>query len=139
VGDILGEATAIKGLGDIALTRSDHDAARMLYEQATALYRQVGSVLGEANCIQSLGDIARWESNLGIASHRYREALALYERIQEPYSTGQTHRRLARITKNEKDRTRHVEAARDAWRKIDRHDLMKELHDEFGAASAANA
>ena len=58
VGDLQGEANCIKSLGNIALDRSDHEAARQRYEAALPLYRKVGSVLGEANCIRSLGDIA---------------------------------------------------------------------------------
>ena len=38
---MLGEASCIKGLGDLALARSDHDAARICYEEALALYERI--------------------------------------------------------------------------------------------------
>ncbi len=57
--------------------------------------------------------------------------LALYERIPEPFSIGTTHRRLARIAEGD-ERTRHVEAARAAWKGIDRPDLVAKLDAEFG-------
>ena len=63
VGSVLGEASCIKGLGDIALDRSDHDGARARYEQALPLYQRARDVLGEANCIKGLGDIARRRSD----------------------------------------------------------------------------
>ena len=57
-GEAWNEAECCYRLGETALARSEHDAARAAYEQALPLYRQVGDVQGEANCIQSLGDIA---------------------------------------------------------------------------------
>ena len=80
VGDLLGEANCILGLGDIAVLRSGYRAGRALYEEALALLRRVGEPLGEANCIRSLGDIALRRSDLEGARARYEEALLLYRR-----------------------------------------------------------
>ena len=52
--DVLGEANCTFKLGDIALARFDHDAARKAYDDALTLYRKVSAVLGEANCISKL-------------------------------------------------------------------------------------
>ena len=81
IGDLQGEANCIKGLGDIAFARSDHESARQRYEAALALYRKVGSVLGEANCIKSLGDIALRRSDHEAARQRYEAALPLYRKV----------------------------------------------------------
>ncbi len=46
-------------LGDIALRRSDQEAAYAAYEQALMLFRQAGEVHGEASCIRRLVTLLR--------------------------------------------------------------------------------
>ena len=80
-GDLQGEANCIRRLGDIALRRSDHEAARRRYEAALPLFRKVGDLLGEANCIWSLGDIALRRSDHQAARQRNEEALTLFRKV----------------------------------------------------------
>ena len=68
-------------LGDIALRRSDYDAARVRYEEVLPIYRRVGDVLGVANCIVRLGEIALARSDPDAGRVRYEEALPLYRRV----------------------------------------------------------
>jgi hypothetical protein len=95
------------------------------------LYQRVGDILGQANCIFSLGDIAQARSDHEGARQRYEEALGLYEQIQEPYSIGCTHRRLARIARNDSERRQQVVVASTAWQSIGRGDLVESLNNEF--------
>jgi hypothetical protein len=57
----------------------------------------------------------------------------LYERIDEPHSGGGTHLLLARIAASDVARDEHVAAARAAWLKIHRPDLIQQLEEEFNA------
>lgn len=81
LGDALGEVACIRSLADIAFARSDHDAARELYEQAMQLYHRVGDVGGEARCIVSLGEIALARFDLEAARERFEQALPLFRRV----------------------------------------------------------
>jgi tetratricopeptide (TPR) repeat protein len=131
VGDVLGQANCLLSLGDMALERSDHAAAGY-FEQAQRLYEQAGDALGMANCLQALGDMALERSDHAAAAGYYEQALDLYGGIPEPYSIGQTHRRLAHLAASSGERGRHVQAARDAWNTIARVDLIHSLDREFG-------
>ena len=41
MGDILGEANCIRGLGDIELRCTDHEVARARYEEALPVYLRI--------------------------------------------------------------------------------------------------
>jgi tetratricopeptide (TPR) repeat protein len=82
-GNRLGEATCIEGLADIALDRSDHDAARSGYAAALPLYRAIGAHLGQANCIKGLADIAGARSDHNAARAGYKAALQIHRAISD--------------------------------------------------------
>jgi hypothetical protein len=124
VGDVHGEADCIAGLGEVALENSDHNAARERYEQAVLRYRRIGDVLGETNCNRRIGDIALARSDRNGARARYEDALAQYSRIPDPYSIGWTYTSLARIARDEAERKRHLQAAREAWLSAGQDDLV---------------
>ena len=74
-----------------------------------------------------------------IIHHSKRDgAIGLYERIEEPNSIGRIHVCLAHAARTDEERTRHVRAAREVWRKIDRPDLIEKLDREFGSADEGN-
>jgi tetratricopeptide (TPR) repeat protein len=136
IGDVLGKASCIGSLGDIALKRSDYATARARHEEVFPIYQRIGDVFGEANSIQSLGDIALAGSDDDTARSLFERALGLYLRIPDPCSIGWVHVRLARISDAPDERRSHIEAARAAWERIKRPDLIARLEQEFGHAPA---
>jgi tetratricopeptide (TPR) repeat protein len=131
VGYVRGEANCMRGFGKIALAQADRGAATDWLERALPLFKEVGDLEDEGACLWELGDVARDAEALPVAKERYKQALACCERFGDPRWIGVVHRRLARITEGE-EKQRHVQAARDAWTRIDRPDLIGELDREFG-------
>lgn len=131
-GDVLGQANCIGSLGNIALTLSNHEEARALYEEAKLLFVRVGSILGQANCTRRLGDLALARSDHEEARVLYEESLALYTAIPHPYSMGGTHVRLARVASSSAIRSTHAAEARRLWTPLDRSHLLHRLDAEFG-------
>lgn len=130
-GDKLAEATCLSTLGDVALACTEIEDAHAYYLAALPLLRQVGEKLGEANCIQSLGDIALTQFEHDNARSQYEIALGLFEGLHDDYSIGWTHYRLAQVAADPDIFRKHLFAARDAWLRIDRHDLIADVNAEF--------
>lgn len=130
-GDKLAEATCLSTLGDVALACTEIEDAQAYYLAALPLLRQVGEKHGEANCIQSLGDIALTQFEHDNARTQYETALALFVGLHDDYSIGWTHYRLAQVAADPEIFRTHLVAARDAWLRIDRHDLIADVNTEF--------
>ncbi len=133
------QAGCIRGLGNVALKRRDYATAEAKYNEALAVCIQTGHVLDQAICLQALGDVARLrgEGILGYfsakrrnrerARQRYLQSLELYGRIADAYSIGNVHKDLASVSTSWKERRRHVQAAYETWKSIDRGDLVAHL------------
>ncbi len=124
VGNVLGQANCIQGLGDLAYQNHEYTTARTLYCDALPLYAKMGDLRGEANCLKSLGDIAGATNEPNVAQSLFDRALKLYERFGDPYSIGWTHQRLAQLAPTPDLRAHHLDAARQAWKRIGREDLI---------------
>jgi len=131
VGDKLGEANCQQGLADILRARSDHVEAQAKYKKALRLYGELGWKLGEGTCQQGLGDIQRANCQDSGAKAQWELALRLFTDFGDPYSMGDAHWRLARVSDHPAERERHLREARDCFTRINRPDLVEMLRREF--------
>ncbi|MRG93927.1 tetratricopeptide repeat protein [Polyangium spumosum] len=131
LGDKLAEGTCLSTLGDVALACTEIEDAQAYYLAALPLLREASEKLGEANCIQSLGDIALTQFEHDAARSHYETALGLFTALKDDYSIGWTHYRLAQVAADPDIFKNHLYAARDAWLRISRQDLIDDVNTEF--------
>jgi hypothetical protein len=133
--DTLTETVSAAMRDDDSYFEADAKRKRLAMElemTRTACAEMMARLAEGTGCIQSLGVIALTEQDTDAARGHFAEGLMFYRRIPEPYSSGWTMRRLARMTEGA-TRTEHVDAARAAWESIKRPDLVDDLDAEFGA------
>jgi tetratricopeptide (TPR) repeat protein len=128
--DVSGEANCIARLGDIALIHRDLEVSRERFEEALALFRSIGNSVGEANCLVRFGGIAAAQADKVAAREYCRAAIKLYEQVFEHDEIGRVYRLLAQISEGE-ERAHHLSAARAAFERINRPDLIAALDREF--------
>ncbi|MCX4097715.1 ATP-binding protein [Nocardia sp. alder85J] len=78
LGDRLGEAGALRGLGDVRLLTGNYPAATDLYQQALTIYRDLRDRLGEAHTLGGLGNARQRTSDYVAAIDFYHQVLAIY-------------------------------------------------------------
>ena len=83
------EARALKGIGHVALVRSDYDEAIACYTKALRLFQQVDNEKHQAICIKSLGHVALVQGRHDEARTSYETALKLFEGLETDYPLGQ--------------------------------------------------
>ncbi|KAG8901177.1 hypothetical protein FRC00_008560 [Tulasnella sp. 408] len=88
IGDGMGRASALNGLGHLQRARSKHAEAEAYYSEALFIYQSARSDLGQANALNGLGDVQRARSKYAEAEASYTKALAIYNSSSDPDGMG---------------------------------------------------
>jgi tetratricopeptide (TPR) repeat protein len=67
--------------GDVARDQGDSAAARTLYEQGLAIFRELDDRWGVAGTLADLGSLAREQGNYSTAHSMYRESIRLFQEL----------------------------------------------------------
>jgi len=125
-------ADVLRGMGDVALARSNYAEAGTRYEEALARC-EAGDALGKANCIQGLGDVALRQADHEAARARYEQALPRYRAAGDALGEANCIQRLGDVVLERSDhdaaRTRYEEAL----------DLYREAGDALGEANCIHS
>jgi tetratricopeptide (TPR) repeat protein/transcriptional regulator with XRE-family HTH domain len=78
IGDRLGQAAALNGLGDIRQITGDYPGAARDLEQALGIYFDLGDRLGQAHALQNLGWVRRLTGDYPGAVRGLEQALGIY-------------------------------------------------------------
>jgi len=166
LGHRLGQANALSYLGSMWQQTGDYQAAAKAHEEALDIYRDLGNRLGQANALNELGTVSRQTGNLQAAAHAQSEALGIYRDLGDQMGQAsalnefgmlsrlsgdldradERHRQaldLARGIKSPSDEGYALaglgRVARAAGRTADARTLLRQAHEAFERAGAAEA
>lgn len=125
--DVTSYANALIGLAEVEYRSGDAGAAFAQFEKTLEIYRATGSPLGQGNCLMRMAEIVAARGEKERALLLTQQALACFEALGEPYSIGRAHRALAIFVTDATLRRQHLAAAREAWSRIGRNDLIAGL------------
>jgi tetratricopeptide (TPR) repeat protein len=135
LGDVLREALCLQVEGQLALDRSLHQKAELLFREALPLFERIDpehtekqSTLGYARCVRGVGAIALDGQRLDEAEDCFRRALQCFEKVGSPLSEANCVHSLGKVAL---DRG-HLEQARTRFEEARR--LFDRLGDRLGSA-----
>ncbi len=140
--DTLGEANALRRLGEAALAQMDYGAARGYLDSAVALTADSANVFVRAVSLLERGDVARAEGDTAGAREYYRRAAEVNARAPEFFLEMRLMHRLALAALMEGDVLKGkellMEAARRAIRNHTRFNLVLVFKDLAYCAAVLN-
>jgi tetratricopeptide (TPR) repeat protein len=84
LGNRLGQADALNGLGELSTRTSAPGQARKRHAQALGIARDLRAPLAEARALEGLGHSHLRDGHIGEGIAQLKQALAIYQRIGTP-------------------------------------------------------
>lgn len=129
-GDALGEGNYVKIIGDLALDRSDYDAAHAAYLRASALFKKSENrPERQANCVRMMGNVALYRADYLAAESTYEQAILLYRETDDRLGEANCIKGLASIALHRAD----YPAAQTSF--AEARSLYRAVGDDLGEAN----
>ena len=132
LGDQLGQADALRYLGEVRRLTGDYPAAAQALEQALGIYRGLGDRLGQANALSYLGAV-RWATgDYPAAAQALEQALGIYRGLGDRLGQAGALRYLGEVRRLTGDYPAAAQALEQAL------GIYRGLRDRLGQANALN-
>ena len=123
-----GHVSVLRRLGSMHLSMNDTESAAPFVKEAYRLSRNSGGPLERGNASFDLAVLRVSQRERQVAQLLCDEALHEYRAVGNGEMIGRVHGYQATISEGE-ERAKHIQAARDAWTRAGREDLLPSLDD----------